>query len=452
MILHYLSLLEDNHVLVKDYKMSYYKKDIIINLSEFLSYLPKKLDKIYVLLKNSYELIIAIFAANYIGADVCVLNYNYTKEEINKIIEELGEGFFITDKDKSELIKQSEKITIEYGNFFNKKLGYSIIDLNKKDSNLIIMTTGTTGSPKAVMYNWDRLVNQVKKNTDKNLSWLLVYPLNHFAGIQVLLYSLVNQGTINIPRSNSFLDLYDSINNGVNAISATPTFWRMLIGYFKKMDITNLNIRRITLGGEIVHQDLIDNIKKVFPNSSIVHVYATTELGSCFSVKDEKEGFPISYLQRKVGNVELKIIDGELYLKTDKHMLKYLNSNIKLSIVNDWIATGDLVEVRGDRVYFLGRKNEVINVGGIKVFPAKVEKEILEVDGVKNVRVHAKKNPIMGNVVCADLEIEENIDMNKVINDIKNKCAHKLNKYEQPVVLRVVGRIDRLNEKIIRRS
>jgi acyl-coenzyme A synthetase/AMP-(fatty) acid ligase len=72
-------------------------------------------------------------------------------------------------------------------------------------------------------------------------------------------------------------------------------------------------------------------------------------------------------------------------------------------VAREWFATGDLVEIRGERVVFLGRKSEALNVGGSKVYPAEVEEEIRQVDGVVNARVYGQRSSFAGQLVSVDV-------------------------------------------------
>ena len=70
---------------------------------------------------------------------------------------------------------------------------------------------------------------------------------------------------------------------------------------------------------------------------------------------------------------------------------------------SDWVATGDLVRRNDDRMQFAGRIDDVVNVGGVKVPLAEVERRLLERAPIDDARVFAKANPITGFLVMADI-------------------------------------------------
>ena len=72
-----------------------------------------------------------------------------------------------------------------------------------------------------------------------------------------------------------------------------------------------------------------------------------------------------------------------------------------------FVDTGDMVERRGDRLYFVGRRGGVINVGGAKVHPEEVEAALNAHVAVRASRVFARKNPITGALVFADVVLRD---------------------------------------------
>lgn len=321
---------------------------------------------------------------------------------------------------------------------------------------IIILTTGTTGVPKAAKHKWKRLLarpgRQRQGEKDRH-SWLLAYPLNHFAGIQVVLHVLQNHETLVIPSSRDYGRIITTIiEQGVDSVSGTPTFWRMMVGRIGSDQLARLQLRQITVGGEASTPDLLERLKSKFPAASITQVYATTELGTCFSVKDGLPGFPASYLDRPVGNVQLKIIDGELYVRSAVKMIAYVDGSPPPEAREDWTATGDTVDQVGDRVLFRGRKTEIINVGGVKVHPLKVEETLLRVPGVAAARAYGRANPVTGQIVACDLELESDAKETAVREAVQKTCLAELNRYEQPRQIAIVGQLEKRNEKLVRRG
>src|SRR5262249_20692513 len=97
---------------------------------------------------------------------------------------------------------------------------------------------------------------------------------------------------------------------------------------------------------------------------------------------------------------EHKIVDGVLWIRSRSAMLGYLNAPSPFD-ADGWFNTQDLVERDGEYIRILGRKSELINVGGEKVHPTEIENVLLQVDNVTDVTDRGPPNPATGEVVPA---------------------------------------------------
>ena len=391
--------------------------------------------RIYLHQGDSARLVVALVAANLAGKEVCVLNRDLSPSEAEALAKELGEGAGVGQG------PPTSTLAVPGG---RGPLPDAVLP---GDGGRVVLTTGTTGRPKPVLHSWPRLFAQVRAAPPQR--WLLCYPLNHFAGIAVVAHVVASGGTLVIPGTRRLADLAAAaVSHHVGAISGTPTFWRMFTGPLLDAGGGTAFAGHITLGGEPATQDILDRLAVTFPNATISHVYATTELGSCFSVRDGLAGFPLEYLHRRVGNVELRIADGELEVRAPHRMMGYADE--RPGDEAEWIATGDQVEVIDDRVVFRGRRCEIVNVGGVKVFPQKVEEVILAVPGVQAVRVQGRSNPVTGQIVVARLELVPGEDAPRVLAAVRRACRGALNRYEVPRDIRIEPSLPRVNEKIAR--
>ena len=116
----------------------------------------------------------------------------------------------------------------------------------------------------------------------------------------------------------------------------------------------------------------------------------------------------------------------------DSALLGYLNAPSPFTD-DGWFKTGDLVEVDGDYIRILGRKSELINVGGEKVYPQEVENVILELDNVAEATVFGEKNAITGNIVCAKVRLKSPEDPRAFATRLKRYCAERMQRYKVPV-------------------
>ncbi len=270
----------------------------------------------------------------------------------------------------------------------------------------------------------------------------MTFRLNLYAGLQVLLQSLLNFGTLVTLPSDASPDevVARMLRYDVNHASATPSYWRRLLLFADRANLARVPLRQITLGGEIVDQQVLDDLKRLYPTARIVHIYATTELGRCFSVADGQAGFPVSWLDDD-SELDIKIDAGQLMIRSPNRMERYECVTDAPAGTDDWIPTGDLVETRKDRVFFVGRRGDQINVGGNKVSPNRVENVIREVAGVADVRVYSVSSSLAGQLVAAELVLAEGTDEQAVRSRVAECCRAVLAAHEVPRALNVVPRI-----------
>jgi acyl-CoA synthetase (AMP-forming)/AMP-acid ligase II len=312
-------------------------------------------------------------------------------------------------------------------------------------STVTILTSGSSGQPKAVRHSWESLARPVRRTSYRQAPrWLLTYRPNLYAGLQVMLQCVLNGGTLAAPRPGMSAPKVAEFAAAarVQFVSATPSYWRWLLTFADADVLRRLGWLQITLGGEVVPQEILDRLRELFPGTRLVHIYATTELGRCFSVTDGNAGFPARFLhQRSSDGVELQIINDELCVRSANGMQGYDGDSGYSYDPKTWFPTGDLVGVVGDRVHFLGRASDMINVGGNKVHPLEIERLIRSVPGVADVRVYGRKSSIIGQLVECEVVAAEGADATRVTAAVQSCCLNQLASHQRPRAIRMVSEI-----------
>lgn len=255
-----------------------------------------------------------------------------------------------------------------------------------------LFSSGSTGGPK-LHFHSVKALSDGANTQHKGRVWGMLYRPDRMAGIQVLMQALASKASVVDagPRASLERALEEFATNGVDSLSATPSRWRMVLATPNHRD---LDLKFVSMGGEICDQQILDRMHAAFPGAQIRHIYATTETGPVFSVADGFSGFPTSFLGRKLSSGRsLEITDGQLSVSWVDSALGREES----------FQTGDLVEVVGDRVRFLGRADDVVNVGGTKVSLSEIEGAILALSGSEDCVAYAVRNPFLGEVVGADI-------------------------------------------------
>ena len=203
------------------------------------------------------------------------------------------------------------------------------------------------------------------------------------------------------------------------------------------------------MSGEIADQGILNALRSFYPQASIGHAFASTEAGVGFEVDDGLEGFPASMVGLK-GNVEIKVDAGSLRIRSARNAVRYLGEESStLTDQEGFVDTGDMVERRGDRYYFLGRRSGLINVGGLKVYPEEVEAAINRHPAVRMSMVRSRRSPITGSLVAADVVLKGEPDssgaggeMADVRREILQVCHASLAPHKIPATIRFVPALE----------
>ena len=132
-----------------------------------------------------------------------------------------------------------------------------------------------------------------------------------------------------------------------------------------------------------------------------------------------------------------RVVDSILQIKADSAMLGYLNAPSPFTD-DGYFITGDVVEQDGEYLKILGRKSELINVGGEKVYPQEVEDVMLRFHGIQEVTVFGEKNLLMGNIVCAKVFLRKDVEIEGFISRLRAYCRKQLSKFKVPVKIAIV--------------
>lgn len=320
------------------------------------------------------------------------------------------------------------------------------------DGRVVLFTSGTSGDPKPVVHSWRTLGAAVRLDPGlRGRRWFAAYHPTSFAGLQVLAQAWATGGALVTSTRRDPGELLAALaRDAVDVACGTPTFWRMLLAAARDGAAERPALRRITIGGEAVDDGLLDALRRAFPGVALTHIYASTEMGACVTVRDGRAGFPAALLDGTAdGGARLAIRDGELWIRSPRAMHGYLDG----AAAPEWFATGDLVERRDDRVYFVGRRSETINVGGSKVLPARVEGVIRLVPGVADVHVRGAANSMVGQVVAATVVPAPDADRASLRGTVLAACRAALARHEVPATVTLADALDTTDSgKVARRA
>jgi acyl-CoA synthetase (AMP-forming)/AMP-acid ligase II len=161
-------------------------------------------------------------------------------------------------------------------------------------------------------------------------------------------------------------------------------------------------------------------------------------------VGDGLEGFPESYLNGGLPEVEMKIEEGSLRIRSPRTASAYAGRPDLVLVGSDgYVDTGDMIEIRNGRCYFTGRRGGIINVGGLKVHPEEIEAVINRHPNVRLSWVKSRKSPIIGAIVVAEVVLNEPpTNLEAVKSEIVALCRLTLTDYKIPAMIKVVENIE----------
>jgi acyl-coenzyme A synthetase/AMP-(fatty) acid ligase len=307
----------------------------------------------------------------------------------------------------------------------------------------VMFTSGTTGAPKMVQHSLAGLTAAIKRNAghDGPVVWGTFYDIRRYGGLQIFFRALLDGGSLILssPKEPIGDHLVRLGAHGATHVSGTPSHWRRGL---MSPSVQAMSPRYVRLSGEIADQAILDHLRACYPRARVGHAYASTEAGVGFEVDDGLAGFPARMIGRLPSGVDMKVEHGTLRIRSNRTAVRYVGGDgAALADHDGFVDTGDIVERRGERYFFVGRSNGVINVGGLKVHPEEVEAVINGHPDVRMSLVRPRKSPITGALVVADVVLRDqpaDARLAQLQGEILRRCREALTQHKVPTAIRFV--------------
>jgi long-chain acyl-CoA synthetase len=343
--------------------------------------------------------------------------------------QKMSDKIEIANADKAIFVDEDDNVSFAEFNKDNRTIPFYEQLRKINHPGLVLFTSGSSGEPKAAVHDFVRLLEKfkVRKKAYKTLNFLL---FDHWGGLNTMFHTLSNGGTVIATKDRkpdaicSYIEKYK-----IELLPASPTFLNMLLlsESYQSYDLSSLKL--ITYGTEPMPQSTLDRIKLAFPNVKLQQTYGLIELGVLRS-RSKEDGSLWVYIGGE--GFQTRVVNGLLEIKAESAMLGYLNAPSPFT-EDGWFMTGDQVETDGEYFKILGRKSEIINVGGEKVYPVEVENVIQELPNVAEVTVFGEKNDMIGTLVCARVRLITDEDKKEFTLLLKKHCKQRLQKFKVPV-------------------
>ena len=287
---------------------------------------------------------------------------------------------------------------------------------------LVIATSGSSGPPKAAVLTHaaveaSALATSERLQVTDNDHWLACLPLAHVGGLSVITRSLITGTTLTV------IDGFDA-----DVVSASEaTLVSLVTTALQRIDPSLF--RAIVLGGARPPADRPPHC---------IATYGLTETGS-----------GVVYNGKPLNSVEIEIRDGEVHVRGPMLLRCYRDGTSPLTS-DGWLPTGDLGFLRDDgSLHVEGRRGDVINTGGEKVWPDDVERQLIQHPDIHDVAVTGLPDNEWGQIVAAFVVSAR---PNLSLDEIRAHCRARLPGYALPKQLELVEAIPRTALGKVRRS
>jgi len=403
--------------------------------------------RIALLVPAVQEFIPLVVTINKLGGTVIPLNWQFRESDLLNVLDFLEPHLIFsiihyTGFNFAELImgwakESGNKTRIYLSNscndwqlsLFNEK--HKEAELEPLTNHFICCTSGSTGTPKGMVFNeevfdfsYERLQEFYElKSTDT----LLVYTsTSTIFGVKTMTVAIKTGANVIVPTEFDLPKIINTMHSSkCNKIITTPSVFKAIYTFAKHLNPEVLsNLELVCLTGEKMPENLLDSFP-IMENCKFVAQYGISEVGAIANANLRKgEEYTL------VKDIEAKVTDGELLVKTGATFSSYFQSQklTEEAFEDGWYKTGDLVEFIEEKVFkIVGRKKELIKKGGQQVIPSEVELTISSLDGIEGVTVIGMPHPVYGEQVVAYV-----VAKNVTSADIRSHCKGKISAYKIP--------------------
>jgi long-chain acyl-CoA synthetase len=316
-------------------------------------------------------------------------------------------------------------------------------------------TSGTSGRPKGVWSGWLDAADADAPVDEERAAWgitaadrhLVCGPMSHSAPLRFPLVTLAAGGTVTIPRRFDPAVVSGLIDTGqVTTTFMAPT---LLMRLMRHAPPTRAALRLVAHAGSACPQHVRAWARQVFGDEALREFYGSTEGQFTICTPAELDRHPGTLGRARPGRELRAASDGRLWCRVPPHARFEYWGDVDATARawdGDWFTVGDLGRVDdAGYVNLDGRRSDLIITGGVNVYPAEIERVVLDLPGVDQAVAFGMADPEWGQRVC--LAVVGDIDERSV----RAHCAEQLASFKRPKWIGVVpalplthsGKVDR---------
>ncbi|WNY97752.1 fatty acid--CoA ligase [Sulfurospirillum sp. 'SP'] len=445
-------------IFIDDRKVTYAKlKQNIDTFARFLEFSGiRSGDRVAMIVGNSEEFVVSLFAITKIGAIAVPLNTFLKKEEFEYILNDCDARMLISSAsfaNETKNLLDSTKIekivwTDKYDNLDERNYSFTEIDasletherLEKRplldDLACIVYTSGTTGKPKGAMLSYrnffsNAIAGSISFQITEKDRFIVFLPMFHSFTLSIMvLLPMFTCSSIVIVRSVfPFANvLKQTLLKQVTIFLGVPTLYNALLKAKIPWYFMWFNKVRIFISGSApLSEQSLNEFNAKFKKATLLEGYGLSECSPAVSVnrldrqKALSVGLPLPSYEVKIVNEEMMEVKtgevGEIMVKGDCVMQGYLNhaDATDETIMNGWLLTGDLGKKDEDGfIYIVDRKKDLIISKGINIYPREIEEVIYKYEGVDAVAVIGLRDETKDEDVLAFIQPKEGVELQEM--------------------------------------
>ncbi|HHV30586.1 class I adenylate-forming enzyme family protein [Acetivibrio mesophilus] len=408
-------------------------------------------DRIVLSFRNEIEYVISYFSVLCLGAIPVPVNPDVKSTEIQSIVSDTLASIILTRSREEEKSHSLSSLVhyVEMESFLNRERHAEDTintEFEYSETAAIMYTSGTTGKPKGVVLKLKAVLNGFREfgedfDFDANTRIIQPMPVYHADGwcFSTLLPFLFGSTVILAPDFGTYVALnFDKLvcDFKGNTMICVPSMLSLLIAVKDRFDdkIKGM-LKHVLCGSARLDPEILFRFEAEY-NTKVYDNYGLTEtlLIAYYSPKIEYRCGSVGKIPK---NREVCIAeDGEILVSSEFLFGGYYNNTISTSKVYDgkWFYTGDTGYIDEDNyLYLTGRKKEIINKGGIKVYPNEVSETILRYPGIIDVATIGFEDEMYGEEIYSFVVSSPDVDISeeKVLSYVKQnisqlKCPKKI--------------------------
>jgi long-chain acyl-CoA synthetase len=280
-------------------------------------------------------------------------------------------------------------------------------------------------------------------------------PMSHIAGFICLSQILDGTSTMVIFDQISPQSIMESVERyKVTGFWSVPPIFQLILQYPHRKVYHTTSLKFVAMMGMTVPLALMEDFQKEFPHVKVLTGFGLTEASPYITLCNPEDPLSkLGSLGRPVPGAEVKIVDdnemdvaqgsiGEIITRGAHLMKGYYNQPEETAkrIRNGWLYTGDVGYFDQDGyLWHLGRKDDLVIIGGLNVYPAEVENVLKQMSQVSEAAVYGISDGIRGKILKASVVLGPGERISP--RELLEFCRRNLANFKVPKQIEILDRL-----------